>query len=125
MVRKKLKHHSSNLIYLHSYLFISLLFFISLFLLILFYLIFRHVAEPAVRLTGFPSKLTKSKFFELFSSFKIARVDVLPSSKDTSDAIVVLSTKPEANKMATFVNQQNPGGYNMKAVENPVEDWCK
>ena len=64
--------------------------------------------------------------FQLFPTFKIARVDVLPPyNNDPSSAIVVLSSMKEVERMIQYVNFQNPGGHDMKAVQNPVEDWCK
>lgn len=87
---------------------------------------FQLVSEPAVKITGFPESLTKSKFFQLFSAFKISRIDVLPVSVDpNSTAVVVLSNKKEAERMISFINLQNPGGFGMKANEFPIDDWCK
>lgn len=87
---------------------------------------FQHVSEPAIKITGFPDSLTKSKFYQLFSSFKVSRVDVVPLTQDpNSTAVVVCSSKKEAERMLNFINHQNPGNFGMKATDFPIDDWCK
>jgi hypothetical protein len=86
---------------------------------------YQTVSEPAVKITGFPDSLTKSKFFQLFSAFKVSRIDVLPRSVDpNSTAVVVLSNQKEVDRMISFINIQNPGGFNMKASDFPIDDYC-
>jgi hypothetical protein len=87
---------------------------------------FQQVSEPAVKITGFPSSLTKTKFFQLFPAFKVSRFEILPLSLDeSSTAVVVLSDKKEVERMVSFINMQNPGGLNMRATDYPLDDWCK
>jgi hypothetical protein len=82
---------------------------------------FQQVSEPAVKITDFPTSLTKTKFFQLFPSFKVSRFEIL--SDDSSTAVVVMSDKKEVERMVSFINTQNPGKLNMKATNYPIDDW--
>ncbi|CAE7575559.1 unnamed protein product, partial [Symbiodinium microadriaticum] len=84
---------------------------------------YRELSEPAVRLSGVPSSVTSFKLQQMFTQFKISRVDLVPgSSQDTKDAIVVVSSLKEVQNLINTVRHQNPGNWEMTAEECPQFD---
>ena len=83
----------------------------------------RELSEPAVRLSGIPVSVSSFKLQQMFSQFRISRVELIPgSTDDTHDAIVVVSSVREMQNLVSTVKHQNPGNWNMSAEESPQLD---
>lgn len=89
---------------------------------------YKEMSEPAVKISGIAHDMTSKKLEDIFSHFRVHRIDMLPVSESGSDvdtgreAVIVVSDYKEADKLRETVNLRKFDGVQYCAEENNISD---